>query len=184
MKTTVLKLFTLSVAIFAFSTISIGQNPIGQNLSTTSAATTAGARIIEPLTISVGTNLEFGDILVGLNNVIISPENGRTATEESLLLTLSGGRTPQASTFNVQGEASLSYFITFAVVEDLTNLTNGTDTMTLSNFTENAGGTNDGKGIIGVEGTASFQVGATLGVKANQEPGVYQGSYTVTVAYE
>lgn len=178
MKTTVLKFFTLSVAIFAFSTISIGQN-----LSTTSAATTAGARIIKPLTISVGTNLEFGDILVGSNEVIISPANERSATHETLLLTLSGGRTPQASTFNVQGEASLSYLITFDVVEDLT-ITNGTDTMTLSNFTENAGGTNDGKGIIGEEGTDSFQVGATLTVADGQEPGVYQGSYTVTVAYE
>ena len=176
MKTTILKFFTLSVAIFAFSTISIGQN-----LSTTSAATTAGARIIEPLTISVGTNLEFGDILVGSNEVIISPANERSATHETLLLTLSGGRTPQASTFNVQGEASLSYLITFDVVEDLAN---GTHTMTLSNFTENAGGTNDGKGIIGEEGTASFQVGATLTVADGQEPGVYQGSYTVTVAYE
>ena len=177
MKTTVLKLFTLSVAIFAFSTISIGQN-----LSTTSAATTAGARIIEPLTISVGTNLEFGDILVGSNEVTISTASERSATNETLLLTLaSGGRTPQASTFNVQGEASLSYLITFDVVEDLAN---GTHTMTLSNFTENAGGTNDGKGIIGEEGTASFQVGATLTVADGQEPGVYQGSYTVTVAYE
>lgn len=177
MKTTVLKFFTLSAAIFAFSTISFGQN-----LSTTSEATSAGARIIEPLTISVGTNLEFGDILVGSNNVTISTENERTASDGSLLLTLtSGGRIPQASTFNVQGEASLSYLITFAVVD---NLTYGTDTMTLSDFTENAGGTDDGKGIIGGGGTDSFQVGATLGVKANQKPGVYQGSYTVTVAYE
>ncbi len=177
MKTTVLKFFTLSAAIFAFSTISFGQN-----LSTTSAATTAGARIIKPLTISVGTNLEFGDILVGSNEVTISTASERSATNETLLLTLaSGGRTPQASTFNVQGEASLSYLITFDVVEDLAN---GTHTMTLSNFTENAGGTNDGKGIIGEEGTASFQVGATLTVADGQEPGVYQGSYTVTVAYE
>ena len=177
MKTTILKFFTLSAAIFAFSTISFGQN-----LSTTSAATTAGARIIKPLTISVGTNLEFGDILVGSNEVTISTASERSATNETLLLTLaSGGRTPQASTFNVQGEASLSYLITFDVVEDLAN---GTHTMTLSNFTENAGGTNDGKGIIGEEGTASFQVGATLTVADGQEPGVYQGSYTVTVAYE
>ena len=179
MKTTILKFFTLSVAIFAFSTISIGQNQ-----STTSAATTAGARIIEPLTISVGNNLEFGDILVGSNEVTISTASERSATNTTLLLDLtSGGRTPQASTFNVQGEASLSYLITFDVVEDLT-ITNGTDTMTLSNFTENAGGTNDGKGTIGTGGTDSFQVGATLTVADGQEPGVYQGSYTVTVAYE
>ena len=174
MKTT-LKIFTLTVAIFAFSNISFGQN-------TASATSKAGARIIEPLTISVGTNLEFGDILVGSNEVTISTANERSATNESLLLTLtSGGRTPQASTFNVQGEASLSYLITFAVVD---NLTNGSDTMTLSEFTENAGGLNDGKGTIGTGGTDSFQVGATLTVANDQEAGVYEGSYTVTVAYE
>ena len=177
MKTTILKFFTLSAAIFAFSTISFGQNQ-----TTTSEATSASARIIKPLTISVGTNLEFGDILVGSNEVTISTANERTANETSLLLDLtSGGRTPQASTFNVQGEASLSYLITFAVVN---HLSNGSDTMTLSAFTENAGGSNDGKGTMGADGTDSFQVGATLGVKADQEPGVYQGSYTVTVAYE
>jgi hypothetical protein len=177
MKTTVLKFFTLSAAIFAFSTISFGQN-----LTTTSDATSAGARIIKPLTISVGTNLEFGDILVGSNEVTISTASERSATNTTLLLDLtSGGRTPQASTFNVQGEASLSYLITFAVVEDLTN---GTDTMTLSNFTENAGGLNDGKGTIGAGGTDSFKVGATLTVANNQKAGVYEGSYTVTVAYE
>lgn len=171
MKTT-LKVFALSVALFGISNISFGQN-------TAEATAAAGARIITPITIENKKALEFGDIVAGANTVTVDPDGVRTGSNEDLFLSV--GRIPQAAQFTVSGEKSLSYLITFAVVEDLTN---GSDTMTLSAFTENAGGSHDGKGTIGTDGTDSFKVGATLTVADNQEAGVYEGSYTVTVAYE
>ncbi|MEJ1729612.1 hypothetical protein SMA90_25090, partial [Escherichia coli] len=55
MKTTVLKFFTLSAAIFAFSTISFGQNDA-------SGAASVGAVIVTPISISKVTDLHFGNL--------------------------------------------------------------------------------------------------------------------------
>ncbi|MGI6293243.1 MAG: hypothetical protein ACOXZJ_02180 [Bacteroidales bacterium] len=78
---TMLKFFTLSVAIFAFSTISFGQN-------TDNATATAGARIVTPLTIENDEALEFGDIISGANTVTITADGERTATNTELCLLL------------------------------------------------------------------------------------------------
>ncbi len=56
MKTTVLKFFTLSVAIFAFSTISFGQD-------TSTGTANASAKIIKPIAIINTQDLDFGDII-------------------------------------------------------------------------------------------------------------------------
>ena len=174
MKTTVLKFFTLSVAIFAFSTISFGQN-------TDNTTASAGARIVTPLTIKNDGALEFGDIISASdeNVVTISPAGARTATTpEALLVTAS--RTPQAAQFTVAGEASLGYTVLISESITLTGATTS-ETMTVDNFVHNANGT-----LIATEttGKETFSVGADLTVEASQASDIYTGSFTVTVTYE
>ena len=174
MKTTVLKFFTLSVAIFAFSTISFGQN-------TDNATASAGARIITPLTITNDEELEFGDIISAANTVTITTDGERSATTpEALLVTAS--RTPQAAQFTVVGEASLSYTV---VIDDSITLTGAatSETMTVDNFVHNANGTL-GATTSETPGEETFSVGADLTVGATQSSDIYTGSFTVTVTYE
>ena len=175
MKTTVLKFFTLSVAIFAFSTISFGQN------TSTASNVPVGATIITPLTItlSADTQLQFGTIVADATSavdVILSPYNAITTT----LTHLGENSVP---TFDVTGEPNSTYSVTLPtasinLVHDGSGILSGTTTtLSDSNFLENSTET------LSASGTESFQVGATLNVAKNQAGGVYTGTFDVTVAY-
>ena len=171
MKTTILKFFTLSAAIFAFSNISFGQ-------ITASAEADAGARIITPLTIENNQGLEFGDIIAGANTITITTDGDRSATnEDAFLVTTDVTRTPQAAKFTVNGEADLSYTLVIDLIAPLTQV-DGTATMTINNFDHNATGKLSGSGA------EVFNVGADLIVGASQASGVYKGTFEVTVTYE
>ena len=176
MKTTVLKFFTLSAAIFAFSTISFGQN------TATASDVPVGATIITPLTItlSAGTQLQFGTIVADATSpatVLLSPGNAITTT-----LTHFGGNS--VPTFNVTGEPLSAYSVTFSsetltLTHDDSGTLDGTTTvLTVDTFKSNSTET------LSASGTESFQVGATLNVAANQAGGVYTGVFDVTVTYE
>ncbi len=109
MKTTILKFFTLSAAIFAFSNISFAQEqkeisatssvtiikPItitkerdlvyGSIVSSTTSDVPVGATIITPLTIklSAGTQLQFGTIVADATSaatVLLSPNTAIATT--------------------------------------------------------------------------------------------------------
>ena len=176
MKTTVLKFFTLSAAIFAFSTISFGQN------TSTASNVPVGATIITPLTItlSADTQLQFGTIVADATSgaiVVLSPGGVITSTT---LTHLGGNSVP---TFNVTGEPNSTYSVTLPtasinLVHDGSGILSGTTTtLSVSDFLENSTET------LSELGKESFQVGATLNVAANQAGGVYTGTFDVTVAY-
>jgi len=174
MKTTVLKFFTLSAAIFAFSTISFGQN-------SSQASASAGARIVTPLTITNDEELEFGDIISAANTVTITTDGERSATTPAALL-VTASRTPQAAQFTVVGEASLGY--TVLISESITLTGEATsETMTVDNFLHNATGTL-GATTSETPGEETFSVGADLTVGATQASDIYTGSFTVTVTYQ
>ncbi len=64
------------------------------------------------------------------------------------------------------------------VVSDSTTLTNGSDTMEVSNIHHNVN-----LEIFPEDGNFGFSVGATLDVNANQAPGFYTGTYQLRAAY-
>jgi hypothetical protein len=51
--------------------------------------------------------------------------------------------------------------------------------MQVNDFVSNLGDNS----VLSNEGTANLKVGATLNVEANQTPGLYEGKFDVTVAY-
>ena len=170
MKTTVLKFFTLSAAIFAFSTISFGQN-------TASAGADAGARIITPLTIGNNQYFEHGDSIAGANTITMTTAGAGSGTNEVAVLVTTGVTlTPLAAQVTVNGEANLSYTLVIDTSATLTQV-DGTATMTINNFKHNA--TNKLSG----SGAEVFNVGADLIVGASQASGVYEGTFDVTVNY-
>ena len=180
MKTTVLKFFTLSVAIFAFSTISFGQ-------SQRTATADAGANIITPISISNTRVLDFGDIVSQTNafKVIMSASGSRTETDAS---GLTGDQSPLLSTdagnqalFTIKGEEDYKFSVLLPTSIDLSasGVTGATD-MEVNTFTSNLNAANNT--LTG--GSVDLSVGATLNVNNTQAAGVYEGSFTVTVAYE
>ena len=172
MKTTVLKFFTLSAAIFAFSTISFGQG------NTASGDASVGARIITPITITNTASMEFGNLLETGSEYAVVLGTGGTTTGDNRPTGLAG--TIQSAGFDVTGESGATYTITFLEYVILNNGETGSgNEMTLNNFTSSKTGDT---GTLN-SGNDSFTVGASLTVNAEQNSGDYTGTFSVTVNY-
>jgi len=134
----------------------------------------ASATIATPIAITEGTALAFGTILAGASSstIVVDTSGGRTvgSGDASLL-----GGTVSAASFDVTGEGSSTYSVSFSSGDTLTD---GSNTMSLGTYTTS----NSGSGTLS-GGTDSFEVGATLTVGASQAAGSYTGTYTVTVNY-
>ncbi len=79
------------------------------------------------------------------------------------------------ATFRVGGGHNASYAV--ALPERVT-VKSGAAALNVSGFR-----TNSGTGQLASDGTATFAVGASVIVPSGQAPGVYSGSYPVTIAY-
>lgn len=162
---TKIKFLVFPVVMLFFAVSSYGQ---------TSATATAVATIYTPLSIALtGTNMSFGIIVptAAAGSVILAPDGGTTLSN----VTLVPSGTVTAAQFTVSGNASTTYTIDLPVS---VTLTNGAVNMTVDTFTT------DALGSLSGAGTEALNVGATLGVGANQAPGNYTGpAFTVTVNY-
>ncbi len=169
MKTT-LKIFTLTVAIFAFSNISFGQ-------SSATANANAGANILKPIAITKTQNLDFGDIISQTTGftVIVTTAGTRSASNATAILTAVG----KQATFSVTGQESQSFKVTLPA-DGVVSIESGENSMNITDFDHNLG---ENPALDGT-GKATLNVGAVLNVGATQAAGVYTGTFDVTVAYE
>jgi hypothetical protein len=136
----------------------------------------ASATVVTPLTIGAVTTLNFGAFAPGVveGSVTIPPTGNRTGSNVTLMATNTGA----ASTINVAGDPNL--VVTANLPSSPVTLSAGASTvMTVSAFTTNL----VEKTKILPSGTLSFQIGATLTVKAGQATGIYSGVVPITVTY-
>lgn len=135
----------------------------------------ASATIATPISVSESSSLSFGTILAGASQstIVVSTAGARSLGSGDA--TLFGG-TPAAAAFDVTGEGSASYSVSFT--DGTLTRDGGSETMTVDTFTDDSGGSISGGG------SDSFNVGATLTVAANQVAGSYTGTYTVSVDYQ
>ena len=142
------------------------------NTSTTSVG--IDAKIIAPITISAGTDLNFGTAFNSTaGTVIISAENARSGTASVL-----ASSSHSNATFTVGGtdgqlfDVSYTPAVTGYTVDGFTTTGCGkTDVATLTGFTTSSS-------------TCTLNVGATLHVPANATAGTVSGTLTTTVTYE
>jgi len=138
------------------------------------------AKVIAPITLenTGSTPMDFGTLTRSSvsGSVTLTPAGGRTAAGGVSVLSSSPF---SAAPFSVTGENNASFNITLPAnnTVQLTR-TGGTEKMNVNSFTHNASLQLSGTG------TATFKVGATLEVNANQVAGEYSGSFSVTVAYQ
>ncbi len=126
--------------------------------------------LLAPISISVGANMDFGQLLPTgtAGTVIVTTAGVRTCSSEVDCF----GGFPSAAAFDVTGASGQSYFITFSPG----TLTGPGAPMTVDTFTHDAT-----QALVG--GSDTFNVGATLSVGPNQAAGTYSGPFTVTVNY-
>ncbi|MFA7041190.1 MAG: DUF4402 domain-containing protein [Bacteroidales bacterium] len=177
MKTTILKFFTLSAAIFAFSTISFGQQE-------GTASATSSVTIIKPITITKVRDLVFGSIVssstndvdvvaTAVENTVVSTTGFGVNEGDPLSVT---GDTRTSAQFDITGDANE----TFSIVHDATVTMAGPGasmTVTLSKNLNNSGN------ALSL-GAATLYMGGSFTIPADQTEGLYSGQFDVTVAYE
>jgi len=132
------------------------------------------AEIVAQLKLTEEAILDFGKISTGTAGltIVMTPAGGISGD---------AGRhyagTQQAGQIKVEGLANESIAITLP--NSAVTIQGPTETMDVTAFNHDAGGTP----ALDVSGELVFNVGATLDVNANQEVGVYNGTYTVAVIY-
>jgi hypothetical protein len=191
------KLFILTL-IVGFTINASGQ-------STALSSNSAKARLVAGLTLENKTDLQFGDLLLvdvsstGAAITINASDEVASSTDANVkVVTLSGAATPSRGKLKVTGEPELNFTITGSdgnlVTGTNTTIADATKSMQLTDFvfavdsdltvvTANASSVIKVK-LAAATYTANFFATATMTVKKDQHPGVYAGTYKVTVAYE
>jgi len=169
--------FATIVLVAVFSTKSIAQ---------VTETTDAGAKILTVLTISENMDFHFGTmgVLTGTGGTCVLATDGtRTQTGGVNLSSL----TPlhRNAEYLVTGEPNYQYVITLPASITITHA-NNINTMTINSLLAKCASATS-NGLIGTlhasSGEDTFKVGGTLNVSAGQYPGVYTGTFDVTVAY-
>ena len=143
---------------------------------------TAGGEILTPISLTRGTQLEFGKlaVLAGGGSVSISADGANTVTKSDDV-TLVPGVSRTAATYTVQGNVGSNYSIS---APTSIIVTNGTDFMTIVTSVLSASTTSsDGGTLNATTGSDNFYIGGTLTIDPGQASGSYSKTFDVTVNY-
>lgn len=154
--------------------------------SSATATGTATATIIRPITIAAAVDLAFGNVVASstTGTLLVAASSGTPSQTAGGGATQPGTQkgTISAAKFDVGGEGAFTYTITLP--SGAATLSSGGNSMTVDTWTSSivttAGQLDSTAGNLGAQ---SFYVGGTLNVGANQVPGNYTGTFSVTVAY-
>ena len=140
-----------------------------------SAAGAASSTVIVPITLthSAGGVLNFGTMTVGPGggNVIVTTTGTGVAVGA---VTLISSGAVSADQFTVTGDANRN----FSVTTGAGYVTAGSSSMLY------ATSPSSGQATLSATGAGTFSVGGSLSVGSGIAPGVYHGTYTVTVTYD
>lgn len=190
MKTNFLSL----AAIFAVALFS--SNASAQTNTEATENTDAHAKLIKVMTITNANanGLDFGTIVLltadASTVVLNAADAARTYDAGKNAAAVNATQTPNTADYNITGTPNESYAITLPPTVNLATTTTatGTDTeaamtITLLKARANGAGSDAVVSTLSSTGTDSFKVGGQLNIKAAQIPGVYTGSFDVTVDY-
>ncbi len=140
----------------------------------------ANATVLSAISLAVDQALEFGAFVPDASNpgtVTMGVTDNRGFT----VVTLVGGTViPKSGAYTTSGTKLAAYTITVPTASfNITNTSGTTETMAVTGMTCSGGLTHQ----IAIGGTDSFKVGGNLAVAAAQVPGLYTGTFDVTVAY-
>lgn len=164
----------LIAGVAALSVAGISSSALAQASAT--ATGSASATIFKPIKLTAVTALSFGKFALsgtsGGSTTIDETADSLTGTTG--LTAISGGTVSRA-VFTLNGDAQATYTITLpSSAVSMTN-SNGTGTVTLSNFVS------DHPTLNGSD--QDLHVGAKLNVSSDAGGGAWSGTFPVTVAY-
>ena len=147
--------------------------------SSASVDVQAEARIVSGIAITNTGGLAFGKIVrsAAAGTVVLDPSTNQLTTKDGVSLGQNAGF--NAAYFTVNGEPGYNFQL---AVPSSISISNGAASMNVEHFTTSLGSAN--QGMLNLNGSLTFSIGATLKVEANQSTGTYAGSFTVTAAYQ
>lgn len=145
-----------------------------------SASAQAEAIVVAPISVTLveGTKLNFGKIAAPATGqpggtITVNAAGVASSSTPNLLV---NPNESDAADFAVKGGAGLAYTTALSSgTISLTGSNGGTMTVTLNKV--------GGSGNLDSNGDASFTVAGSVAVSANQTPGSYTGSFSVTAQY-
>jgi hypothetical protein len=139
----------------------------------------AQAEILDPLTVTRIEDLDFGAIIPSATpgRVVINRESGACRAEAGV--TLAGGDCHRAQ-FVASGSASRLVTISIDPGPVTLSRSGGGETMVMDQLLIGA----NPAGTIGPAGELTFYAVGQLEVGANQPPGTYEATFTVSVEYQ
>ena len=150
------------------------------------ATADATAEILDALVLTNNTALDFGTMVVtGAGTVTIAADGTVTCADPGV--TCSG--TTAVANFDVEGTANKAVTINLptASVELqhplFTALSAGEHSITLDSFSSSENGTTGPEVTLDGLGEATFDVGGTITIDGTEVPGVYDGTFDVSVEY-
>lgn len=137
----------------------------------------AQAAIVTPLSLVKTGDLRFGSIIPGAaqGTVIINPTSGARSNTGPLTLV---GNNFGPATFLGLADRNRVILLTRGPLPTLTRAGGGA-TMSMTNMTTQRNGFNTPGGQI-----LNINIGGTLRVGANQMPGTYTGTFSITINYQ
>lgn len=162
------------IVIFGIFMLNASYSILAQTSAT--ANFTASTTIIQPITITTISDMDFANIDAKTGGqMILTPDNTRISSGG---VVLAGEENLSAATFIVSGQSGYTYDI--SLPEDTFTLTNGSENMVINNFTSSIS-----NGNLIADESQTIRIGATLNVNANQTPGFYStlAPLNVTVNY-
>jgi hypothetical protein len=185
MKTNLLTLATiLTIGFFT-------NNITAQGTKAELTDASASAHLVKVMSLEQGDELDFGTILlVGTEaGTFTLNADGTTTAATGTHLIATGGHAAKVGTYTVGGTKNSTYAVSIPEAKIIVANGDGGTTvneMTIDDlnldFTSNV----EAGGVIGklaADGTDSFKLGGTLNIIAEQNAGVYAGTFTISVDY-
>jgi len=155
--------------------------------SATVAATSAGAKLIQPMTLSETSPLHFGtiNVLTGAGGTVQLPSSSLARVFSAGVSSGVVAPLPTNAAYNVTGTKNVTYALTLpstiTVVESLIP----SQTMTIGDLKARFSGAvaDATTSTLDGDGEDSFTLGGTLTVASAQMPGIYAGTFAVSVDY-
>jgi hypothetical protein len=167
------------IAMFA----AMGMSTVAHADTATADAT---AEVLEALILTNNTALDFGAMVVsGAGTVTLAADGTLDCSDTDIVC--SG--TTSVANFDVEGTADKAVTITLpsAAVElrhaSWTPATAAEHTIVLDTFTSSENGTTGPEVTLDTAGDASFDVGGTITIDGTEAPGVFDGTFDVSVDY-
>jgi hypothetical protein len=177
------KSIMLFAAIFMMAVFS------GSVLAQTSASevTSAGAKLIVPMTLTETAPLHFGtiNVLLGAGGTCLLPSNNTTRVFSAGLAASAVAPLATNAAYDVTGTMNVTYALSLPGTVTVTETVGAIATMDITLLTARFLGApaDDVVSVLSATGTDSFTLGGTLTVDPGQVAGIYAGTFTVTVDY-